>query len=127
MFYSYLHILLLRYALFFFLMIRRPPRSTRTATLFPFSTLFRSPLGSDFTEVEQRLLKALGWLKARTGSTGGKVRTVASALLSSGTRDDEALQRMELSTPKGFGDRLQARLLRHALLDRKSTRLNSSH
>src|SRR3546814_9841513 len=28
---------------FFFLMIRRPPRSTRTYTLFPYTTLFRSP------------------------------------------------------------------------------------
>src|SRR3546814_5963006 len=28
----------------FFLMIRRPPRSTRTYTLFPYTTLFRSPL-----------------------------------------------------------------------------------
>src|SRR3546814_2192964 len=30
------------YFSFFFLMIRRPPRSTRTDTLFPYSTLFRS-------------------------------------------------------------------------------------
>src|SRR3546814_8039803 len=30
--------------LFFFLMIRRPPRSTRTDTLFPYTTLFRSGL-----------------------------------------------------------------------------------
>src|SRR3546814_13841810 len=30
------------YILFFFLMIRRPPRSTRTDTLFPYTTLFRS-------------------------------------------------------------------------------------
>src|SRR3546814_6691634 len=29
--------------IFFFLMIRRPPRSTRTDTLFPYTTLFRSP------------------------------------------------------------------------------------
>src|SRR3546814_9033382 len=29
---------------FCFLLIRRPPRSTRTYTLFPYSTLFRSPL-----------------------------------------------------------------------------------
>src|SRR3546814_14432826 len=29
--------------LFFFLMLRRPPRSTRTDTLFPYTTLFRSP------------------------------------------------------------------------------------
>src|SRR3546814_12640724 len=28
--------------LFFFLMIRRPPRSTRTDTLLPYTTLFRS-------------------------------------------------------------------------------------
>src|SRR3546814_18685889 len=30
------------FVLFFFLMIRRPPRSTRTDTLFPYTTLFRS-------------------------------------------------------------------------------------
>src|SRR3546814_12951395 len=29
-------------SVFFFLMIRRPPRSTRTDTLFPYTTLFRS-------------------------------------------------------------------------------------
>src|SRR3546814_20927203 len=45
----YLHIciVLLLYTMFalllcFFLMIRRPPRSTRTDTLFPYTTLFRS-------------------------------------------------------------------------------------
>src|SRR3546814_1962244 len=32
-----------RMCFFFFLMIRRPPRSTRTDTLFPYTTLFRSP------------------------------------------------------------------------------------
>src|SRR3546814_6245221 len=30
------------HVIFFFLMIRRPPRSTRTDTLFPYTTLFRS-------------------------------------------------------------------------------------
>src|SRR3546814_1456445 len=30
-------------SLLFVLMIRRPPRSTRTDTLFPYTTLFRSP------------------------------------------------------------------------------------
>src|SRR3546814_5771939 len=30
------------YTYFFFLRIRRPPRSTRTDTLFPYTTLFRS-------------------------------------------------------------------------------------
>src|SRR3546814_15752175 len=32
------------FSCFFFLMIRRPPRSTRTDTLFPYTTLFRSNL-----------------------------------------------------------------------------------
>src|SRR3546814_11259272 len=35
-------LLCLSFVLFFFLMIRRPPRSTRTDTLFPYTTLFRS-------------------------------------------------------------------------------------
>src|SRR3546814_12101677 len=34
------------YMFFFFLMIRRPPRATRTDTLFPYTTLFRSSLRS---------------------------------------------------------------------------------
>src|SRR3546814_11922323 len=34
---------------FFFLMIRRPPRSTRTDTLFPYTTLFRSLLTAERT------------------------------------------------------------------------------
>src|SRR3546814_15916241 len=33
---------------FFFLMIRRPPRSTRTDTLFPYTTLFRSASDARF-------------------------------------------------------------------------------
>src|SRR3546814_12864843 len=40
MFYVYVSIVIA--ASFFFLMIRRPPRSTRTDTLFPYTTLFRS-------------------------------------------------------------------------------------
>jgi acyl-CoA hydrolase len=96
---------------------RNTPERLREA-LAPFrsdGTLPDYPLGSDFTEVEQRLLKALGRLKARTGSTGGKARTVAAALLSSGARDDEAMARMGLTAPKGVGEWLEARLLRHAL------------
>src|SRR3546814_12471189 len=36
---------------FFFLMIRRPPRSTRTYTPFPYTTLFRSDLGIPRQEI----------------------------------------------------------------------------
>src|SRR3546814_9447565 len=39
---SFSYFLPVCYVLFFFLMIRRPPRSTRTDTLFPYTTLFRS-------------------------------------------------------------------------------------
>src|SRR3546814_14194114 len=37
-----LFLFLFCFLVFFFLMIRRPPRSTRTDTLFPYTTLFRS-------------------------------------------------------------------------------------
>src|SRR3546814_7601820 len=40
---------------FLFLMRRRPPRSTRTDTLFPYTTLFRSPCGL------RRCLDTLCW------------------------------------------------------------------
>src|SRR3546814_14731725 len=39
---DFVSLVLLYSVLFFFLMIRRPPRSTRTDTLFPYTTLFRS-------------------------------------------------------------------------------------
>src|SRR3546814_1368942 len=44
----------------FFLMIRRPPRSTRTDTLFPYTTLFRSIVQtssiSPFAHARRRIL-----------------------------------------------------------------------
>src|SRR3546814_8667450 len=43
------------FSFIFFLMIRRPPRSTRTDTLFPYTTLFRSAVALDATH--QVLLK----------------------------------------------------------------------
>src|SRR6184192_938762 len=39
---------------FFFLMIRRPPRSTRRLTLFPYTTLFRSSQQRDHREHRQQ-------------------------------------------------------------------------
>src|SRR3546814_1322409 len=39
-------------SLLFFLMIRRPPRSTRTDTLFPYTTLFRSSRVDDLAAAE---------------------------------------------------------------------------
>src|SRR3546814_21073831 len=42
------------FAFVFFLMIRRPPRSTRTDTLFPYTTLFRS-IGTHRDRLQRRL------------------------------------------------------------------------
>src|SRR3546814_11392170 len=42
--------------LFFFLMIRRPPRSTRTDTLFPYTTLFRSRASRSTADKPARFL-----------------------------------------------------------------------
>src|SRR3546814_3712696 len=39
-------------------MIRRPPRSTRTDTLFPYTTLFRSTVPTTFAEVSQSDVEA---------------------------------------------------------------------
>src|SRR3546814_19339770 len=48
------------YFVFFFLMIRRPPRSTRTDTLFPYTTLFRSPDRHWFGSAPQILAELRG-------------------------------------------------------------------
>src|SRR3546814_12458285 len=50
---------------FFFLSVRRPPRSTRTDTLFPYTTLFRSHAGRQleaviFPVAEGDIGKAIG-------------------------------------------------------------------
>lgn len=73
------------------------------------------PMGSDSTPVEQRLARALGWLKARTGGRFSTLRTLASAWAPNGHRDDEAMQRMALDSPASLQDRIGARLLRLAL------------
>src|SRR3546814_1359427 len=48
-------------------MIRRPPRSTRTDTLFPYTTLFRAPLGHDRTDAGL-CIKSLNSRSARTNA-----------------------------------------------------------
>ncbi|HEY0662679.1 MAG TPA: acetyl-CoA hydrolase/transferase C-terminal domain-containing protein [Lysobacter sp.] len=78
-------------------------------------TLPDYPLGSDFTAVEQRLVKALGWLKANTATRSGKLRTLWSAMTGSRTDDREALLRMDLDAPHGFAGRLEQKLVSLAL------------
>ncbi|TAL84833.1 MAG: acetyl-CoA hydrolase [Rhodanobacter sp.] len=75
------------------------------------------PFGSDFTEVEQRLLPALNWLQNRAPSVRGKL-ALLGAWLRPGERvggEDQALRRMGLSEPVTIGDRLLRRLLLAAL------------
>src|SRR3546814_6806051 len=50
----------------FFLMIRRPPRSTRTDTLFPYTTLFRS--GPRLAPCRRADLKGVGHSLACNGT-----------------------------------------------------------
>ncbi len=91
---------------------RNTPQRLREA-LAPFrkdGTLPDYPLGSDFTEVEQRLVKALGWLKAETVTPLSKVKTVLRALTAR-SDDREALARMGLESPNGVSQGIQARLL----------------
>src|SRR3546814_5431138 len=119
---------------FFFLMIRRPPRSTRTDTLFPYTTLFRSNASS---EVEFR--GALAWM---VGEEGRGVPTIIEMVAM--TRFDcmvgsSALMRQALTQAshhcahRRVGGKLLSEqplmqnVLAHLALDRKSTRLNSSH
>jgi acyl-CoA hydrolase len=89
-----------------------------SATLAPFrqrGLLPDSPIGCDFTAVEQRLVRALAWLKKATAGTGGKVGTVVRALAAAPGGDAAALQRMQLDRPRGWRARLDARLLALAL------------
>ena len=89
--------------------------ATRLAPLRQAGVLPDYPMGSDFTPEEQRLAAALAWLASRTGTLAGRVLTVAAALAGEQAGDEAALQRMGLQTPRGLDERLQARLLRHAL------------
>lgn len=96
----------------------RHSAKTLSAALAPFradGTLPDYPLGSDFTAVEQRLVKALAWLKQATSHPGGKLSTIARAISRRAPADTEALQRMGLATPGSLRERLEARLLRLAL------------
>jgi acyl-CoA hydrolase len=69
------------------------------------------PLGSDFTAVEQRLVKALGWLKRSTATTPDRLRTILRALLGGRSDDAEAMARMDFAAPRGLQQKLMARLV----------------
>src|SRR3546814_3058219 len=53
---------------FFFLMIRRPPRSTRTDTLFPYTTLFRSSCRPRRSAGRARSAPTISWQGGRSSA-----------------------------------------------------------
>ncbi len=81
-------------------------------------TLPDYPLGSDFTPVEQRLVKALTWLKANTATHATQMKTMLRALFgaqASSPEDLEAVARMGYANPSGLGETMSAKLVALAL------------
>src|SRR3546814_15960254 len=81
---------------FFFLMIRRPPRSTRTDTLFPYTTLFRS----DIVGVEHAVNKArrhVGGDEARC-PLHCMVEQAGRGIITAGPVDQQLLERIIAKT-----------------------------
>src|SRR3546814_6298925 len=63
----------------FFLMIPRPPRSTRTDTLFPYTTLFRSTFNIYRVGMKVRQMADVGGLHSLLTSTKPEVDTNTAA------------------------------------------------
>src|SRR3546814_8313510 len=118
-------------------MIRRPPRSTRTDTLFPYTTLFRSskkyaakPIEKVSCVVFDDKEEAFKWLERKhlrmDGRGPSQWGTDATARANA--------HRGKVRASKAVIDRLKAKRLISPTLekglaprDRKSTSLNSSH
>src|SRR3546814_1003787 len=96
-------------------MIQRPPRSTRTDTLFPYTTLFRSAVLQEtiqFYPEDDEAVAALGKLLIFIGDIGGAERVLK--------------KRVEMK-PTSADHWFFLGVCRQTQRDRKSTRLNSSH
>src|SRR3546814_3094149 len=96
-------------------MIRRPPRSTRTDTLFPYSTLFRSEAAAEEDEAHLHVDVAAAPVRDAAGDAG------ADHLVGGGG-DGNRRRNADLHE-----QRRQQEAAAHSEQDRKSTRLNSSH
>ncbi|MBP6597372.1 MAG: acetyl-CoA hydrolase, partial [Arenimonas sp.] len=80
------------------------------------------PMGSDFTAVEQRLVRALAWLKVNARGAGA-ARVLVRSWFSGSPRDEDAMARMQLQAPAGWTSRLLARLLSVALAQTRDSRV----
>src|SRR5258705_5412443 len=97
---------------FFFLMIRRPPRST----LFPYTTLFRSTIEIGNTDAEGRLTLADGLCYANTSIQPDEIIDMATLTGACVIALGQLCSGL-MTNNQALANRL----------DRKSTRLNSSH
>jgi len=70
------------------------------------------PFGSDFSDHEQRLIPALQWIKARSGS---KLSVLVDALRGGRGEHSALLARLGLELPGSLGERIMARLVSRAL------------
>src|SRR3712207_9205606 len=95
-------------------MIRRPPRST----LFPYTTLFRSPRSRRLT---RRISMAIR-LERQDDADGIRITVHGDVDMTTGDRLESELLRAERERPGTLTLDLS-----DVELDRKSTRLNSSH
>src|SRR3546814_16126592 len=95
-----------------FLMVRRPPRSTRTDTLFPYTTLCRSLLSFGYETASPDVCTKLELPHGSTVQKAVRVRY----------HDDHPFSYLITYVPEHIG-----RQYSEDDLDRKSTRLNSSH
>src|SRR3546814_11520594 len=97
----------------FFLMIRRPPRSTPTDTLFPYTTLFRS--NQERRELTQQLREISARIAETMRNLGDKAKGMAQGLRdrlgAAWGRQDQAADRgaaeriAEATAPPGERDR----------------------
>src|SRR3546814_3569943 len=122
------------FRLFFFLMLRRPPRSTRTDTLFPYATLFRS-WGVNDPVVPSTPVNAGDWgdkdplacesaVKGMHFSPKTATASQVGRLAALGNK-----QAQETAYDRAVKESTVGRILNAFKVgaDRKSTRLNSSH
>src|SRR3546814_20819206 len=100
-------------------MRRRPPRSTRTDTLFPSTTLFRSITDSSFDDTRGRSTNYM--IDLSNGAAG----TIAGNTFVQG-EDKENYSAFIMVAAEG-ADNSSDGLAITGNTDRKSTRLNSSH
>src|SRR3546814_16357752 len=99
-------------------MIRRPPRSTRTDTLCPYPTLFRSENSLHSPSSSTRASRSLSLIIMSLNGLGYGLRLESADYWVLGLR----AHIMVTDTDEHFYERADAHIQ-----DRKSTRLNSSH